>query len=358
MNIFFLLPAIVGLAAWYIYERYGPYQHLEPGRHRNKSHKASWEKLALVESLDLTLGFGPKGLYASREFGGYTFQLEGDQKGDDIYSRIILVSDAPLSRSDPSNIKLTDNVIEKQLFGSTIYDVLTGSLEADPRAGLIWYEQRDSELTEEHYQLAFRLLSKLATAYPALVDLGGEVALRLEEIAAQSSTPRPFIHELLKEIAKDTEARLGHQVDRLWCPRCQARFSTHQAKIANNVFSNTITYIGCRLCRQSREYEVGRVVAILDNQIEQPISESIGLVRVNWLALKQPFDFDRVEIRRASNEDVERFVMQIGNDTDPVRRPRYKTLRCVASSQNKLSQNSLRLLRRTFGEVIFSRTML
>ena len=93
------------------------------------------------------------------------------------------------------------------------------------------------------------------------------------------------------------------------------------------------------------------VAAILDSQTDQAISESIGLVRVNWLALKQPFDFDRVEIRRASDEDVERFVMQIGNDTDPFRRPRYKTLRCLVSPQSQLSENSLRILRQRFGEV-------
>jgi hypothetical protein len=352
MSFYFLLPMLVSVAAWYIYERYyGPGQHFAPRTNEKKSRRVSWERLAMVESLGLTLGFGNKGLYATKKFAGHNFHLESFQKGEDIYSRITLVSEQPLTRPAQSTFNLTDAMIEDALFGPAIYEVLTGRLEADPRAGLIWYEQLDSDMSEEHYQAAFKLLVQLGAAYPALVDRGGEGAVRLEEIAARNITPRPLIYALLKDIGRDTEARLGHQVDRLWCPRCLARFSSHQVRFANGFFANTVTYIGCRLCGQSQAYHLGQVAAILDSQTDQAISESIGLVRVNWLALKQPFDFDRVEIRRASDEDVERFVMQIGNDTDSFRRPRYKTLRCVVSGENRLSENSLRLLRRAFGEV-------
>jgi hypothetical protein len=44
--------------------------------------------------------------------------------------------------------------------------------------------------------------------------------------------------------------------------------------------------------------------------------------------------------------------MQVNNDTDPVRRRRYKTMPCTVSAQSNLSENTLRILRRTFGEVV------
>ena len=44
-----------------------------------------------------------------------------------------------------------------------------------------------------------------------------------------------------------------------------------------------------------------------------------GHLRVNWLTYFQPFDFVQVEIHNASDEDVERFAVQMGNDTDPIR---------------------------------------
>jgi hypothetical protein len=50
------------------------------------------------------------------------------------------------------------------------------------------------------------------------------------------------------------------------------------------------------------------------------------------------------EIIQATDEDVERFIIQVGNDTDPVRRSWYKRKKCLISFQCRLSPNSLRLL--------------
>jgi hypothetical protein len=66
---------------------------------------------------------------------------------------------------------------------------------------------------------------------------------------------------------------------------------------------------------------------------------------------QQLFDFDRVEIIQATDEEVERFAMQVGNDTDPVRQPRYAQMHCLIAPDCRLSENSLRILRNFFGEV-------
>jgi hypothetical protein len=64
------------------------------------------------------------------------------------------------------------------------------------------------------------------------------------------------------------------------------------------------------------------------------------------------FDFDAIEIVRASDEDVERFAVQVGNDTDSVRHPRYKGMQCAMSSECHLSENTVRILQCMFGQVV------
>jgi hypothetical protein len=72
---------------------------------------------------------------------------------------------------------------------------------------------------------------------------------------------------------------------------------------------------------------------------------------VNWSAKRRLFDFDRVEIIQTTDEDVERFAMQVGNDTDPVRQSRYAQMQCHIAPDCQLSENSLRVLQSFFGEV-------
>ena len=73
--------------------------------------------------------------------------------------------------------------------------------------------------------------------------------------------------------------------------------------------------------------------------------------QVNWSAQQRLFDFDRVEIIQATDEDVERFAMQVGNDTDPVRQPRYTQMHCLIAPGCRLSENSWRILQSFFGQV-------
>ena len=76
-----------------------------------------------------------------------------------------------------------------------------------------------------------------------------------------------------------------------------------------------------------------------------------GVLYVNWLQHRSLFDFDRVEIIQATDEEIERFVVQVGNDTDLVRQIRYPQMRCQVSPDCHLSENTLRVLRTRFGEV-------
>jgi hypothetical protein len=56
-------------------------------------------------------------------------------------------------------------------------------------------------------------------------------------------------------------------------------------------------------------------------------------------------------MRQASDEAVERFAIQVGNDTDPARRPYYASMPCLIWPGCSLSENSIKILKRTFGQV-------
>jgi hypothetical protein len=95
----------------------------------------------------------------------------------------------------------------------------------------------------------------------------------------------------------------------------------------------------------------GQPVAVLDRQMGQPWLIKADMVQVNWLTYRKLFDFNAVVIVQATDEEVERLAVQVGNDTDPYRRPRYKQIVCTLSPTCRLSENTLRILRRTFGEL-------
>ncbi len=182
-----------------------------------------------------------------------------------------------------------------------------------------------------------------------LVETGGEA---VDELATLTNTiTSPFrwkAHALLLGIKQDTTARLGTKTTYLLCPQCLTFCDKHTALIEGET---SITYYGCRTCCQSREFWAGQVIAVLDTELANEPVHANRITRLNWLTRRELFDFHAIEIVNATDEDVERFAVQVGNDTDPFRAPRYKVMQCTINPKVKLSENSVRILRRTFGTV-------
>ncbi len=107
------------------------------------------------------------------------------------------------------------------------------------------------------------------------------------------------------------------------------------------------------LAQNQRRYKFRRVVAVLDSEwaAEKSHQEADDVLRINWLQRKKMFDFDRIEIVNATDEEVERFTMEVGNDPDEWRRSGYRQMRCLIRPDCELSKNTIQLLRSTFGEV-------
>lgn len=184
----------------------------------------------------------------------------------------------------------------------------------------------------------------------ALIAWGGEAIPALKKIAGNRDDPLwPLAIWILTSIEQETTNRFVWRLSETYCPDCLALFERHPVDLLLLSFG----YYGCRICGQSQKflYLPQGSVAVLDATSREAQRVVEGQLQINWLRQRELFDFNRVEIVQATDEDVERFAVQVGNDTDPFRRQRYQQIPCRVGSKCRLSENTLRILRRTFGQV-------
>lgn len=175
----------------------------------------------------------------------------------------------------------------------------------------------------------------------ALLDLANKPNHRLNKTALW----------ILDSISHDTTTRLGDRADRLLCVDCLAYCGTY----TEHVGKKSLTYHGCRVCGQSWEFlfcPSREVIAVFDSTWLDPYQQTNGSLRVNYLVRHHLFDFNVIEIVKASDEQVERFAVRAGNDTDAARPRQYKQVSCYVWPECGLAENTIRILERTFKEVV------
>jgi hypothetical protein len=243
---------------------------------------------------------------------------------------------------------------------SRVERALRQAAEQHPGAKEVWTDPlarlerlKSQELTPEQVINLFNSpdWQDRFAARKALVSRGGEVTGALQAVAADRLNPLwQTAIWLLTAIEQETANAYAWRVNDTLCPHCLARYSP---RLVDFPWGIDFTYYGCRECGQSREFLLvpRGVVAVLDNAWSEQQTHQDGLLRVNWLVWRNLFDFDWIEIVQATDEDVERFAVQIGNDTDPTRRGRYQEIPCYIAPSCHLSENTLRILRRMFGQV-------
>jgi hypothetical protein len=140
------------------------------------------------------------------------------------------------------------------------------------------------------------------------------------------------------------------EAHRVFCRLCLAAFHRRDHRLER---VGTVSISVCRLCGRAANAipNVRELVAVLDTEMSEELSCTDGVARVSYLKRDAPFDFDRVEIVRAGDYEVERFCVQVANDADPFRKRRYGKMRCVVAPGCRLSENTLRILRSMFGTV-------
>jgi hypothetical protein len=164
-------------------------------------------------------------------------------------------------------------------------------------------------------------------------------------MADRNNLFRTLFSSLVQDIGTTTLS-LHHRLAQLLCRQCLMRFSAHQVETS---WLKAMTYYGCRACQRSANpFQVEQVVAVLDSRMAEKTVQQDQTLRVNWLEHRQLFDFNAVEIIHATDEDIERFAVQVGNDTDEQRRKHYQTMPYLVSPDCPLSPNSQRILERIF----------
>ena len=223
-----------------------------------------------------------------------------------------------------------------------LYNPETKSLDLKLAEPLDAEDQPELEPVEPTTALLQRHSATLATASQSL-DI-------LRQVVTEADHPHQLMAlDLLYSIAQTTTQRFGHCADWVWCLDCLSTFGPHSFEIGDE----TLTFYGCRLCRQTQHYILfdGPVIALLDSELTVNQYEEDDMLYINWLKYRRLFDFDAVSIVGATDEDVERFAVQVGNDTDPTRLGRYAQMNCFISPHCRLSENTKRILREMFGQI-------
>jgi hypothetical protein len=200
-------------------------------------------------------------------------------------------------------------------------------------------------------QALYNALEGSPTAVHQLADLAMAGDLRGVEFLVQltGDTRRPLNEAARWNLQSVTEI-LEPVLNELLCSSCLAWLERKERQFLQ---WKPVHWYACRVCGKAGRVFAGveEVVAVLDEDWEEETAERKGILRVNWLRRRTLFDFDRVEIVAAADEEVERFLIAVGNDTDEWRQSRYKHMVCAVARQCALSENTLRILRSTFGEV-------
>lgn len=114
--------------------------------------------------------------------------------------------------------------------------------------------------------------------------------------------------------------------------------------------------VGDTVCRGhgcgDRYEEVERVVAVLDARPPTPLPRGEGgVLRVDWLRYRKPFDFEGVEIEEATAREVEEFVVQSRYQAEEKVQRGLGRMECVVGSRARLEEPTLRVLTPVFGKV-------
>ncbi len=327
----------------------------------NQNKKSSWKPLAVANHLSVYPGnWFTGGDYVAGTYRGQHLRLDTVQKkrgrSSATYTRIMVTatrskySGLPVNKTPPRN-SLAEEEIVRLLTSMKLSYRFRGELTAQAYGYTIYYEQYGVENDTRYLKFLFDLMIDLVENYLRVLAWGGEAVPALEAVATSDNhILKSIAIQLLRDIGAETTQRLGRQARLLYCPRCLTHFEAQTIRLS---WWQSVSYCGCRTCGQSREALRGeRLIALLDNDIALETYKQNDDLHVNWLERRQVFDFDQVQILHATDEDVERFAVQVGNDTDWFRAPRYATMECVVSPECHLSENTMRILERMFGEVV------
>lgn len=251
-----------------------------------------------------------------------------------------------MTRFEQQRIPLSASQVEGVLFPERWQANMDGKLKMDHQPAII-LEKREIETHPETLRTMVDRLSTTAKGFSLLRAVGGLAVPGLAALSESGQAGKLVAKRLAQDIGRQTQSYLP-RLHQLYCPFCFTRYGKHSHPLG---WFQSVTHYGCRSCGHSRGALEVPPVAILDHTMPKETLQRNKQMMVNWLTYLRPFDFTQVEIHNAGDEDVERFVMQMGNDTDLVRQAGYKVVPVFISSTCQLSPNTRRILAKQFGDV-------
>ncbi len=193
-------------------------------------------------------------------------------------------------------------------------------------------------------------LSQLWHMYPQILAQPQAAVPVLQKLAMnQHEASSALARYLLEYLAEATQSLQNNYPD-LLCQHCFHRFAKHTVNLS---FASSVSYYGCRACHRTQDHiTVRRVIAVLNETMKIDYKTTEQGFYLNWALYQDLFDFDEIRIDQISDEMLERFVVQVGNDTDPTRKAKYDQMCCMVTPSTTLSENSLRLLRQQFDLIV------
>jgi hypothetical protein len=185
-----------------------------------------------------------------------------------------------------------------------------------------------------------------AKAIPYLID----TSITENLIDGKNNTQEyPHLEETLKKLSQNMIIEDNYSL----CGKCFHRYERYYEECKKY---GDFNYYTCRNCG-SDAYQIPgakRIILYIDSTLKEPFTRKSHSIYVNWLQLKKPFDFDEVEIKSASDKELEELVMILRNDKDNKRRKDLNLFKpLVIPTHFKPSQAKLNLLKSTFDVQIY-----
>ena len=150
--------------------------------------------------------------------------------------------------------------------------------------------------------------------------------------------------QALKETAKEQRKTIKDG----YCLLHYARFIPH--RISN------IEFLGCRVCHSTIfGANVPVVYLVLDRTLERDAEVFTDKVIINRLKHLHPVDFNHIHIGPCEKEDIRSLCIELGNDTDPLRRKAYINAHCSIGAGANVDDEIFNLLSNQFKSVHFVR---
>lgn len=209
----------------------------------------------------------------------------------------------------------------------------------DPKAADALAARLDPGSTQENIRIAMALANlKDTRAIEPLSDIVNHPVFKTEKALASLNS--------LKRLVLPRDGQL-------YCVKCVARAMSFKSPTYNNTnifFSDSFFYVACRKCESNLFFseEIRRVILVLDRNMEEDMTVDGENLVVNQLRRDQLTDFDEIRIIDADDYQVERFAMQIKNDTDDKRREWLSYTLVHLNSKLSLSQSKINMLRDHF----------